>query len=283
MPTAMPTVPILPRALDHDALCWQPEMPADEAPSPERVAVLLHYFGGTAISWQPVAERLAARGVTCVALDQPGFGAAPPLERYDVMAQSEAVRRRIAELLGEIGAQRYVLAGHSMGGKIALGVATLAGEGEAQTGPDALVLVAPSPPTYEPLGDDERARMLSYYPSRRNAEETVRGAVCGEAQEALSPDLFALALEMHGAAHPRAWRWWIEEGTRERIDQRTGRLTLPITLVASEDDPVIPLAHLEDDLIGPLPHTRQIILSQTGHLIPLEAPDAVADAIAQSF
>ena len=37
--------------------------------------VLLHYFGGSARSWDPVA---AALGGTCVAPDLRGFGDAPP-------------------------------------------------------------------------------------------------------------------------------------------------------------------------------------------------------------
>lgn len=248
-------------ALAYDALAWGPR-------DADRTVVLLHYFGGTAASWQPVAALLAARGVRCVALDQPGFGAAPPLERYDVMAQAEAVRARIADL--DVG--DYVLAGHSMGGKIAMAIATLGGAAM----PGALVLVAPSPATYESMEAEERARMLAEYPSRENAATSVEGAVCAP----LPPSLHALALETHGAAHPRAWRWWIEEGTRDSIWDAAKTLALPVHVVASEDDPVISLGSIEDDVLGLISHAKLTALSETGHLIPLEAPEVVAEVIA---
>jgi hypothetical protein len=42
----------------------------------DQTVVSLHYFGGSALSWQWVVEELAA-DIRCIALNLPGFGTAP--------------------------------------------------------------------------------------------------------------------------------------------------------------------------------------------------------------
>ena len=80
--------------------------------------LLVHGFGGSTLSWEPVIEGLAARR-RVVALDLHGFGwserpTAP--EAYTVAAQAELVLG-VAERLGF---SRFDLAGHSYGGGISL-------------------------------------------------------------------------------------------------------------------------------------------------------------------
>ncbi len=45
--------------------------------------VFLHYFGGSANSWQWVAEELRA-DCQCIALNLPGFGGTQPLEKPSI-------------------------------------------------------------------------------------------------------------------------------------------------------------------------------------------------------
>ena len=54
---------------------------------------------------------------------------------------------------------------------------------------------------------------------------------------------------------------------------------IPVTVIASQDDPVIPLQMLEHDFGELLPQTKIIALSEIGHLIPLEAPEALSREI----
>ena len=82
--------------------------------------IFLHYWGGSSRTWQDVIGRLGGRPHS-IALDQRGWGGSVATDgRYDLSAMAddaEAVARTI-------GLSRYVLVGHSMGGKVAQIVAT---------------------------------------------------------------------------------------------------------------------------------------------------------------
>ena len=129
--------------------------------------VFLHYFGGAAASWQWVIE-LLRNDFRCIALDLPGFGEEPPLEQPSLDAYSNFVW----EALAGLGVEQFILIGHSMGAKIALQVAT----SSVFKVPKQVILVAPSPPTQEPMPNKERQRLLDNHPSRENAATTVEQA-----------------------------------------------------------------------------------------------------------
>lgn len=77
--------------------------------------VLLHGLGATKSSWLPVVPALARRHHVLVP-DLPGFGASSkPRGRYD----AKWFAQRMFALLEELGHDRVVLAGNSMGGRIA--------------------------------------------------------------------------------------------------------------------------------------------------------------------
>ena len=120
----------------------------------EPALVFLHYWGGSSRTWRIVIDRLGDKS-RCIALDQRGWGASIATDaRYDlsVMADDvEAVAR-------QLGLGRYVLVGHSMGGKVAQIVA--ARRPKELVG---LVLIAPAPPTPMPVPETVRAGMLQSY------------------------------------------------------------------------------------------------------------------------
>jgi len=126
----------------------------EESGAGEPALIFLHYWGGSSRTWRIVIDRL---GVWCrsIILDQRGWGASIATDgRYDlsVMADDvEAVAR-------QLGLGRYVLVGHSMGGKVAQIVA--ARRPKELVG---LVLIAPAPPTPMPVPETVRAGMLQSY------------------------------------------------------------------------------------------------------------------------
>jgi pimeloyl-ACP methyl ester carboxylesterase len=78
--------------------------------------VLVHGLGSEWRIWEPQLDRLAAEREV-VALDLPGFGESAPLsERPTVDRLTDAV----ASFIGELGLDRPHVAGHSLGGGIAL-------------------------------------------------------------------------------------------------------------------------------------------------------------------
>lgn len=224
--------------------------------------VFLHYFGGSALSWTWVAEALSP-DVRCIALNLPGFGTAPCLEHPSIRAYADQVKRALQSL----GLKQYILVGHSMGGKIALQVAADQPEGLQQ-----VVLVAPSPPTQEPMPDRERQRMLNHHPSQENAETTVNQAT----KIPLSEHQWSVAIQTHMTAEDSAWRWWLLEGMNHSIEDQMERVRVPVTVIASKDDPVIPFDTIQQEVMANLPHARLVQLEEVGHLIPLEYPNGIA-------
>jgi pimeloyl-ACP methyl ester carboxylesterase len=111
--------------------------------------VFLHYFGGSSQAWTEVIEKLA-RDFHCVAPDLRGFGASDePAENLALEDYADDVEC----LISTLALENFVLIGHSMGGKIALAFAA-----RNPKNLRSLILLAPSPPTPEPIKDETRAK-----------------------------------------------------------------------------------------------------------------------------
>lgn len=79
--------------------------------------VFLHYWGGSSRTWRGVTDRLGG-WPCCVALDQRGWGGSVATDgRYDLAAMADDAEAVVHAL----GLTRYVLVGHSMGGKVLAG------------------------------------------------------------------------------------------------------------------------------------------------------------------
>ncbi|WP_245930555.1 alpha/beta hydrolase [Methylobacterium radiodurans] len=239
--------------------------------------VCLHFLGGSARTWEPVAHRLAGT-VRCLALDLPGFGAAAEATGYDVAAMAE----RVATAIRAARPGRFALAGHSMGAKVALALARRAEDGDPDlVGLSHLVLVAGSPPSPEPIAEDRRRKMLAWIgadpetrarAARAFIRQNVSAPLAPEDEDKATADVLRAA--------PEAWRAWLESGANEDWAARIGVLRTPALILAgSEDADLGPTGQAA--LTAPhLAHARTEILDGTGHLLPLERPDAVAAAIA---
>jgi alpha/beta hydrolase fold len=86
---------------------------AVESGAGEPALIFLHYWGGSSRTWAGVIDRLAGEA-RCVALDQRGWGTSIATDgRYDLATMADDVEA-VAQRLG---LSRFVLVGHSMGGK----------------------------------------------------------------------------------------------------------------------------------------------------------------------
>ena len=100
--------------------------------------VLLHSLGSSRHDWDAVIDRLADEVVT-VAIDLPGFGDRAGEGYGDVQAVLDDLHRRLTDL----HLPRWILVGHSMGGKFATLIAARARDGAAGlSGLLGVVLVA---------------------------------------------------------------------------------------------------------------------------------------------
>lgn len=229
------------------------------------VLVFLHYFGGSGKSWQWVTNKLSD-DYRCVPLTLPGFGGSAAMDNPSVQGFAYYVQNQ----LDSLGITTYTLIGHSMGGKIAMQIAINDSKGLVKQ----LILVAPSPPTTEPLSDDEKKHMLNH-PNLKEAERSVDRAI----KQSLTEQQYKLAVETQLMSDEVTWRWWILQGMNHSIAEKAELLEQPITVLASEDDPVMTSDVINQRVMPVLKQAKLINTRNVGHLSPLEAPEWIAAQI----
>ncbi len=231
--------------------------------------LFLHHFGGSGRSWRGVIDRLS-EGHRCIAPDLPGFGSAA--ERpgpFRVAATADYV----VSLIERLGLSDYRLIGHSMGGKIALAVAACKPKGLC-----GLVLLAPSPPTPEPISEPDRAHLLANWGNRDAMAAVVDKIVV----RPLSLSDREQQVDDMLTTSEAVWRDWLNYGSREDISLLLDMIALPITIVSGEGDQTISAAVLCRELVERMPGATIEIIPGAGHLLPVEARDEVAAIIEHS-
>ena len=242
------------------------------------VVFCLHFLAGSKRSWNEVANRLHTLA-RVVALDLPGFGEAADHTGYTVTDMADAV----AAAIREVKPTRWLLAGHSMGAKVAMVVARRAEDGEpGLAGLAGIALLTGSPPGPEPMEDDRRQTMLGWFAgdagdSRRQATTYIDGAI----GKSLDPAKKEQAVEDVLRANPAAWRAWLAQGSREDWGARIGTLATPAVIIAGGDDAELgPSA--QHRLVKPhFSHARLVVLEDAGHLLPMERPGEVSNLLAE--
>jgi len=228
--------------------------------------VFLHYFGGSSRSWSAVVDRLQAE-YRCIAPDLRGFGQSDaPDTGYALSDYADDV----AHLICRLDLAHYALVGHSMGGKVALALAA-----RHPPGLEALVLVAPSPPTPEPIEQAERERLIASHGDHAAARDSARRITT------LPPDDAMLDLVADDAVRTsrQAWLAWLECGSLEDISSVMSDVAGPVLVVAGGSDLQIPAELLEREVVRPIAGARMVCVPDAGHLLPIEAPTAVAGLI----
>ena len=240
--------------------------------------VLLHYFGGSAREWDVVVDRITTQfPVHCLAVDLRGHGQSDaPDTGYSVDDMADD----LADLIDHFGLtgapdRDFVLVGHSMGGKVALALAT-----RRPTGLRSLVLLAPSPPSPEPIPDDTRERLLATQGQRDMAERTLHEITMISLPEPVQQQI--IDDNVHTSA--AAWRAWLQHGSREDITDRMPQIEIPVYVAAGEKDTNIPVELLKTVLLPLLPtDTTLTMVPGAGHLLPYETPDAVLTMLATAL
>jgi len=235
----------------------------------------LHALGMSRLEYGPVTESLGD-DFDVVALDLPGFGDESTVDGVTV----DDMVRQVTRSIRRHGATRWMLVGHSMGGKIASIVAarTLAGQG-GLFGLAGVVLLAASPPSPEPMDEQNRAQMIAAAADGPLDADTARSFVDDNVGAPLPTVLDDQALADLHRTSPEAWTAWFERGSREDWSAEVGTLDLPALIVAGGAD-----GPLGDDaqrrLNGAVyPRAAHRTLDGAGHLLPLERPTELAEAI----
>lgn len=202
------------------------------------VAFCLHALGASSVEFSHLRDALAGE-IEVVAIDLPGFGDTAWVDGASVEETVEFVIRRIRAH----GAARWMLVGHSMGGKIASIIAARTLSGRAPLfGLAGVVLLAASPVTPEPTSEDHRELMIGWASESHSAsdghlsDESAREFVDANIAEPLAETDMASAVSGVRRTDPLAWRAWLERGETLGVvgESGCGKSTLARTLLMLE-------------------------------------------------
>ncbi|MDR5854033.1 alpha/beta fold hydrolase [Caballeronia sp. LZ062] len=229
--------------------------------------VFLHYYGGSSRTWDRIADALCDR-YRIVATDHRGWGESDaPADGYRIADLADDAQGVIESL----GLRRYVLVGHSMGGKVAQFIAS-----RRPSGLQGLVLVAPSPPSPTLLPEPQHTTLSNAYRSRESVEFVMDHVLTAKPLDAACREQ-VIADSMKGA--PQAKAAWPEIAMREDITAAVQAIDVPTIVICGELDQVDRIDTLQAELLTYVPHAAMTILPGVGHLSPLEAPAEVARII----
>jgi 4,5:9,10-diseco-3-hydroxy-5,9,17-trioxoandrosta-1(10),2-diene-4-oate hydrolase len=241
--------------------------------------VWVHGLGG---AWQNWLEQLPdfATEHRCVALDLPGFGASPDTE---VQISIPGYGQVVQDVCSELGIDRAVLVGNSMGGFVACEVAVQFPELV-----ERLVLVSSAGLSSEQLRRRPMltgARMGSLLASwvgtksdalarRRRARALLTAGIFHHPERIPAP---LMSEQLRGTGKP-GFIEAFDALMTYRLRDRLGEITVPTLVVWGRSDRLVPVRDSEE-FERLIPHARRVVFDSTGHVPQLERPAAFNAAL----
>ncbi len=222
--------------------------------------VFIHGSGGSAQFWQAQVEGLVEKANT-VAIDLPGHGGSKSAGKDTVKAYAAAV----VEFLDLLDPPGPILCGLSLGGAISqqllleyphrFGAGILIG-----TGAKLKVL----PAIFETIENDF-TRFVGMI-SKFAASEKTDPALIRKFQDDLM------------RCNPAVITGDFQACNRFDVMTRLGEISAPVLVISAEDDQLTPPKYA-DYLESAIPHTARSHIADAGHMVPLEKPHEVNQAI----
>jgi pimeloyl-ACP methyl ester carboxylesterase len=230
------------------------------APEGQRTLVFVHGAGGSHLNWPPQLRRLA--GANTYVLDLPGHGQSEGQGRKSISAYADFV----AAFLDALRLEKVTLVGHSMGGATALDFALRYPEGLAR-----LVLV----------GSGARLRVApAILDGIRQDFEAAVCLLCDYAFALDAPEqLKREGRRQMGRTHPDVLYGDFAACDAFDVMDRLGEIRCPtLALCGTADRLTFPRysTYLRDNIPG----AQLVLVEGAGHMVMLEQPEAVSQAIA---
>lgn len=250
-------------------------MSVERAPDP---ILLLHGQPGAATDWERVRAAIGPRAPT-IAIDRPGWdGRTGP---SDLPGNVEAA----LAALDLAGLERATVVGHSFGAAVA---AWLAAFHPSRVG--ALVLVAPAANRASLYRLDHwlAAPVAGYLASVASLAGLGVALATGPIRRRIAEELAVDDRYLEGRVPtllaPRAWRAYAEEQRAlvrdlPLLEERLGDIRAPTTVIGGTADRIVPVRSFRE-LATQIPAAELVLLERAGHLLPVQAPERLADLIA---
>jgi 3-oxoadipate enol-lactonase len=185
---------------------------------------------------------------------------------YSIAALADEATALIKHL--ELG--RYVLIGHSMGGKVAQLMASRRPQGLL-----GLILVAPATPTPTVLPEEARQQQIHAYDNR----ETVLQAIAFLSAGNSDPETVEQIVEDSLSGTPEAKLAWPTSAMLEDISSEISKIAVPTLVLAGEHDRLDSVEQHRREVVSKISGARLEIISNSGHLLPIDEPVQTARAI----
>lgn len=233
--------------------------------------LLIHGFLGSHFSWRHQISTLAAAGFRAVAVDLPGFGESH--QPWEADHSHTGFADSCARLLHDLGGEPAQVAGHSMGGRVALWLAIRHPHlVRSLTLVDPSVFSAPMKVLGKVPGALGLARMLLKH--RWSSQERLRGDLARFYGRPQPDDVvddywrrYQRPQNQQGAlAHFR-------DSAGPSVESRLADVRMPVQLVWGEADTIFPVEQVHR-LAGLLPGARLSVIPGADHFVPESAPEA---------
>ena len=234
--------------------------------------VFLHGIGGAARGWAPQIAAFNGAGLHPVALDLPGYGARPAVDKMDF----EELAADLEVTIDRLGLERPALVGHSMGGMLAQTAMRRRPDGYR-----AAVLVGTSPAFGDAKGEFQQrfiADRLGPLDAGATMPELAAAIVDGIIGP--SPDAGGRSLAIETMASTPASTYRAAVRCLVTFDERANlpNIRVPVLCLAGEHDRNAPPPMMER-MATKIPGARYVCLPGVGHLPNLEAPAAFNAAV----
>jgi esterase len=242
--------------------------------------IILHGLYGSSDNWIPIAKGLSDR-FTIYLPDQRNHGQSPHNENHDY----DSMRDDLFEFATDLKINKFFLAGHSMGGKVAIAF--------AQKWPEMLdgLLVVDISPFFNNYNSHVSYNQhmtilqtmlsmnLSHITSRNDAESFLKDKIPSEKIRG-----FILKNLRRTAGNNFEWKINVKvllenlEKITGGIDRRIKTIKpiaeFPVIFLKGEDSDYLPSGDFSD-ILNLLPNSEFITVSGAGHWIHVDRPDAV--------
>ena len=244
--------------------------------------LLLHGVGGTAAMWSGVMMELADLGIAAQACDLPGYGA-----NKAVATSFEEISRHLADAIHHLQAQTesssFILVGHSYGGMIVQDF--LACSLPAESLISGIALLCTSAAFGKTQGDFQKRFIESRLSPLREGKtmfDVAQGLIPAMAGSKADPRVIKDAIKMMGFVSPQTYEIAIQmiAGFDRRSD--LNKIAKKCLLLAAQEDRTAPpnvMQGLHERIAGSL----FSLAVGAGHLLPMEQPDWVAQALKKTF
>lgn len=247
----------------------------DTGPRDAPVLLLLHGFGSSLQTWDIWSAQLEQH-YRVIRLDLPGFGLTGPSPVHDYSEQNDV--STLSHFVDKLGLSRFSLVGHSMGGKMAWGLAALKPERV-----EALILMAPDGyPQIKDIGKKPYEMpaimgVMRFCLPKILVRKSIEPAFFDAS--VLSDSLVDRYYDMLRAPGVRA-------AILDRANQtiytdpvsRLKKITAPTLLIWGEADQMIPSSNAKS-YTEVLSKSQTVLLPRLGHLLQEEQPEKALEKV----